>query len=118
MVLKPSLFKWKHFQADIILQCIRWYLRYSLSSRDLAQMMDEHGIDVSHTTIMRWVHQYGPELDKKIRKKLKPTGDSWKLDETYIKIKGKWKYLYRAVDQQGSTLDFYLSSHRDQLAAA
>ena len=81
-------------------------------------MIAERGIKVSHTSIMRWVHQYSPELDKKIRRKLKPTGDSWKLDETYIKIKGKWKYLYRAVDQQGSTLDFYLSSHRDQLAAA
>jgi transposase-like protein len=81
-------------------------------------MMAERGIEVSHTTIMRWVHQYGPELDKKTRKKLKPTGDSWKLDETYIKIKGKWNYLYRAVDKQGNTLDFYLSSHRDQLAAA
>ena len=80
--------------------------------------MAERGIKVSHTTIMRWVHQYAPELDKKIRRKLKLTGDSWKLDETYIKIKGKWKYLYRAVDKQGNTLDFYLSSYRDQLAAA
>ena len=81
-------------------------------------MMAEREIDVSHTTIMRWVHQYGPELDKKIRRKLKLTGDSWKLDETYIKIKGKWKYLYRAVDKQGNTLDFYLSSHKARLAAA
>ena len=81
-------------------------------------MMAERGIDISHWAIMRWVHQYAPELDKKIRRKLKPTGDSWKLDETYIKIKGKWKYLYRAVDKQGNTLDFYLSSYRDQLAAA
>ena len=71
MASKPPLFKWKHFQADIILQCIRWYLRYSLTYRDLVEMMAERGIDVSHTTIMRWVHQYGPELDKKIRKKLK-----------------------------------------------
>ena len=118
MASNPSLFKWKHFQADIILQCIRWYLRYSLTYRDLVEMMVERGIKVSHTTIMRWVHQYAPELDKKIRRKLKHTGDSWKLDETYIKIKGKWKYLYRAVDKQGNTLDFYLSSHRDQLAAA
>ena len=80
--------------------------------------MAERGIDVSHTSIMRWVHQYAPELDKKRRRKLKLTGDSWKLDETYVKIKGKWKYLYRAVDKQGNTLDFYLSSYRDQLAAA
>ena len=81
-------------------------------------MMAERGIEVSYWAIMRWVHQYAPELDKKIRRKLNLTGDSWKLDETYVKIKGKWKYLYRAVDKQGNTLDFYLSSHRGQPAAA
>ena len=86
------LFKWKHFQAEIIIQCLRLYLRYSVTYRDLVEIMDERGIKVSHTTIMRWVHQYGAELDKRIRRKLKYTGDSWKLDETYIKIKGKWKY--------------------------
>jgi len=81
-------------------------------------MISERGISVCHSTIVRWVHQYAPLLDKKIRKKLKKTGDSWKLDETYVKVKGKWKYLYRAVDKEGNTLDFYLSSHRDQLAAS
>ena len=80
--------------------------------------LSPNGDKVSHWAIMRWVHQYAPELDKKIRRKLNLTGDSWKLDETYVKIKGKWKYLYRAVDKQGNTLDFYLSSYRDQLAAA
>ena len=80
-------------------------------------MLSERGIVLTHTTIMRWIHQYGPLLDKKIRKKLRKTGDSWKLDETYVKIKGQWKYLYRAVDKEGHTLDFYLSAYRDQLAA-
>ena len=115
MALKPSVFKYKHFQSDIILRCVRWYLRYAVTYRDLVEMISERGILLTHTTIMRWVHQYAPELDKKIRRKLKLTGDSWKLDETYVKIKGKWKYLYRAVDKQGNTLDFYLSSYRDQL---
>ena len=103
------------FFALAALYCIRWYIRYSLSYRDLVEIMAERGIKVSHTTIMSWIHQYGPELDKKTRKKLKPTGESWKEDETYIKIKGKWEYLYLAVDEQGNTLDFYLSPYRDQL---
>ena len=115
---KPKAFKWKHYQAEIILLNVRWYLRYKLTYRDLVEMMEERGLTLSHTTIMRWVHEYGPELDKRVRKNLKKTGDSWKLDETYIKVKGRWKYLYRAVDKEGNTLDFYLSAHRDQLAAA
>ena len=89
-----------------------------MTYRDLVEMMSERGVSVAHTTIMRWVHEYGPLLDKRIRRKLKKTGDSWKLDETYVKVKGQWKYLYRAVDKEGNTFDFYLSSHRDQLAAS
>ena len=118
MFSKPDSFKWKHYQSDILLQCVRWYLRYAVTYRDLVEMMSERGVSVAHTTIMRWVHEYGPLLDKRIRRKLKKTGDSWKLDETYVKVKGQWKYLYRAVDKEGNTLDFYLSSHRDQLAAS
>ena len=118
MSSKPAAFKWKHYQSDILLQCVRWYLRYAVTYRDLVEMMSERGVSVAHTTIMRWVHEYGPLLDKRIRRKLKKTGDSWKLDETYVKVKGQWKYLYRAVDKEGNTLDFYLSSHRDQLAAS
>ena len=117
LLSKPLVFKWKHFQSKIILQCVRWYLRYALTYRDLVEMLSERGIVLTHTTIMRWIHQYGPLLDKKIRKKLRKTGNSWKLDETYVKIKGQWKYLYRAVDKEGHTLDFYLSAYRDQLAA-
>lgn len=97
--------------------CTRWYLRYSLSYRDLVEMMAERGLTVSHTTIMRWVHEYGPELDHRVRPHLKLTNDSWKVDETYVKVKGKWMYLYRAVDSEGNTLDFMLSKKRDKKAA-
>ncbi|MFB9759094.1 IS6 family transposase [Ectobacillus funiculus] len=112
-----NLFKWKHYQPDIILLTVRWYLRYNLSFRDLVEMMEERGLSMAHTTIMRWVHQYSPELDKRLRRHLKPTNDSWRVDETYIKVKGQWMYLYRAVDSEGSTIDFYLSKTRDHKAA-
>jgi transposase, IS6 family len=110
-------FKWCHFQPDIILLCIRWYLRYSLSYRDLEEMMLERGLHVDHTTIYRWVHHYAPELDRRCRPHLKTTADSWRVDETYVKIKGVWTYLYRAVDSAGNTLDFWLSETRDSEAA-
>ncbi|KEK21893.1 IS6 family transposase [Bacillus gaemokensis] len=113
---KKNLFKWKHYQPDIILLTVRWYLRYNLSFRDLVEMMEERGLSISHTTIMRWVHQYGPELDKRIRRHLKQTNDSWRVDETYIKVKGQWMYLYRAVDSDTS-IDFFLSKTRDAKAA-
>lgn len=80
-------------------------------------MMAERGFSISHTTIIRWVHQYGPELDKRIRYHLKKTNDSWRVDETYIKIHGKWMYLYRAVDSEGNTIDFYLSKNRKAQSA-
>ncbi|MBG9541071.1 transposase [Bacillus thuringiensis] len=114
---KENMFKWKHYQPDIILLTIRWYLRYNLSCRNLVEMMEERGLSLSHTTIMRWVHQYGPELNERIRKHLKPTNDSWRVDETYLKIKGKKMYLYRAVDSEGNTIDFYLSQRRNAKAA-
>jgi transposase-like protein len=110
-------FKWKHFAGEIILQTIRWYLKYSLSYRNLEEMMAERGVEVDHTTIMRWVHQYSPEMEKKVRRYLKPTNDSWRVDETYIKVKGEYKYLYRAVDSDGNTIDFMLSAKRDRKAA-
>src|SRR5258708_33361931 len=110
-------FKWRHFQADTILLCVRWYLRYSLSYRDLEEMMRERGLHVDHTTIYRWVQQYAPELERRCRPHLKPTTDSWRVDETYIKVKKEWKYLYRAVDSQGKTLEFFFSSTRDAKAA-
>ncbi|WP_426952696.1 IS6 family transposase [Bacillus mycoides] len=113
---KKNWFKWKHYQPDIILLTVRWYLQYNLSFRDLVEMMEERGLSISHTTIMRWVHQYGPELDKRIRRYLKQTNDSWRVDETYIKVKGQWMYLYRAVDSKGKTIDFCLSKTRNHKA--
>ena len=112
-----QLFKWKHYQPEMILLTVRWYLRYNLSFRDLVEMMEERGLSIAHTTIMRWVHQYGPELDERVRRHLKTTNDSWRVDETYVKVKGQWMYLYRAVDSEGNTIDFYLSESRDQQAA-
>src|SRR5947209_13020510 len=110
-------FKWRHFEAGIMLLCVRWYLRYALSDRDLEEMMQERGLYVDHTTIYRWVQHYAPELDRRCRPCLKATNDSWRVDETYVKIKGVWMYLYRAVDVQGNTLEFLLSATRDAQAA-
>jgi transposase, IS6 family len=110
-------FKGRHFQADIILICTRWYLRYALSYRDIEEMMTERGLSVDHTTIYRWVQEYAPELDKRSRPYLKQTNDSWRVDETYVKVKGTWMYLYRAVDSTGQTLDFLLNQTRSTRAA-
>ena len=114
---KQNLFKCKHYQPDVILLTVRWYLRYNLSFRDLVEMLEERGLSIAHTTIMRWVHQYGPQLEERVRHHLKSTNDSWRVDETYIKVKGQWMYLYRAVDSEGYTIDFYLSKSRDKQAA-
>jgi transposase, IS6 family len=113
----PALFKWRHFLSEIILLNVRWYCRYPLSYRNLEEMIVERRVEVDHSTINRWVLKYAPELDQRIRPHLLPT-NSWRVDETYIQIKGKWKYLYRAIDSQGNTLDFMLSAKRDGKAAA
>ena len=110
-------FKWRHFQSDIILLCVRWYLRYSLSYRDLEEIMLERGLHIDHSTIYRWVQHYAPELDRRCRPHVKGTTDSWRVDETYIKVKKEWVYLYRAVDSRGNTLEFFLSPTRDAGAA-
>lgn len=115
--MSKNLFIWKHFEKEIILLCVRWYLEYPLSYRNLVEMMQERGINVNHTTIMRWVHQYSPILEEKLRKHINQTNDSWRVDETYIKIKGKNAYLYRAVDSKGNTIDFYVSERRTKGAA-
>src|SRR6266849_10526457 len=114
---QQSPFKWRHFEAEIILLCVRWYLRYSLSYRDLEEMMRERGLHVDHTTIYRWVQRYAPELEKRSRPHLKACNDSWRVDETYIKVRKTWMYLYRAVDSDGNTLEFLLSPTRDAKAA-
>ena len=116
-MISDSPFKWRHFEGQIILLCVRWYLRYCLSYRDLEEMMAERGLDLDHTTIYRWVQRYAPELEMRCKPHLKQTNDSWRVDETYIKVKGEWMYLYRAVDSIGNTLEFLLSEHRDTQAA-
>jgi transposase-like protein len=110
-------FKWKHFSREIILCAVRWYCQFALSYRDLVIIMEERGIPVSHTTIMRWVHQYAVEIKKRLKKFLKMSNDSYRVDETYIKVKGRWHYLYRAIDSEGNTLDWMLSKTRSEEAA-
>ena len=110
-------FKWRHFQKELILLNVRWYLKYPLSYRNLEEIMLERGLSVDHSTIARWVLTYAPQIDEKTRRHLKLTNDSWRVDETYIKVRGKWQYLYRAVDSEGNTLDFRLSVRRNKKAA-
>ncbi|PGR55962.1 hypothetical protein COC44_24085 [Bacillus cereus] len=98
---------------SLILLTVRWHLRYNLSFRDSVEIMEERGLSISYITIIRWIHQYSSELDKRIRYHLKKINDSWRVDETYIKVKGQWKYLYCAVDFKENTIDFYLSKTRD-----
>jgi len=113
----PALFKWRHFEAEIILCAVRWYLRYALSYRDVEELMHDRGVSVDHTTVFRWVQRYAPELEQRCRARLKTTNDSYRVDETYIKVKKQWYYLYRAVDSEGNTIDFMLSATRDATAA-
>jgi transposase-like protein len=112
-----SLFKRRHFDSSIIILCVRWYITYKLSYRDLRDMMAERGIDLAHTTILRWVLRYVPEFEKKWKQFASPVGTSWRVDETYIRVRGEWKYLYRVVDKQGNTVDFLLTRHRNIAAA-
>jgi putative transposase len=111
-------FKWRHFKKDMILMLTRWYLAYSLSYRDIEELALERGLNVDHSTVNRWVIRYSPQLEEVFRTRFKrPVGSSWRMDETYIKVKGKWVYLYRAVDKAGKTVDFMLSEKRDEPAA-
>lgn len=112
-----TLFQGRHFDRTIIILCVRWYITYKLSYRDLVEMMAERGVDLSHTTILRWVQHYVPEFEKRWRRYARPVGTSWRVDETYIRVRGRWTYLYRAVDKRGLTVDFLLSEHRDIAAA-
>jgi len=110
-------FAGRHFNQDMILQAVRWYLAYSLSYRDIEEIMMERGFDVDHSTLNRWVIHYSPKLEKAFQVRKKRPGDRWRMDETYIKVKGKWRYYYRAVDKSNNTIDFLLTAKRDKKAA-
>ncbi|WP_439292370.1 MULTISPECIES: IS6 family transposase [Rahnella] len=117
MLLIRNAFKRLHYPVDVIAQCVRWYLAYSLSLRNLEEIMAERGVVVDHSTLHRGVIHLVPLLDKAFRRYKRKLGRRWRMDETYIKIKGQWKYLYRAVDTSGQTVDFLLTARRDAAAA-
>ncbi|MFM0125762.1 IS6 family transposase [Paraburkholderia sp. RL18-101-BIB-B] len=106
-----------HYPLDVMLLCVRWYVAYWLSLRNLEEMMSERAIGVDHSTVHRWVIKLVPLFAKTFRKHKRPVGTSWRMDETYIKVKGSWKYLYRAVDKAGNTIDFLFRANRDKAAA-
>jgi transposase-like protein len=116
-VVQGQAFKGRQFAAEVILWAVRWYLMFPISYRDLELMLQDRGVSVDHTTIFRWIQAYAPELEKRIRPHLRPSNGSWRVDETYIRVKGRWTYLYRAVDSRGQTIDFLLSAKRDAEAA-
>lgn len=105
-------FKGKHYVKSIILMAVRWYIAYSLSYRDIEELLLERGLKIDHTTVHRWVVEYSPKLVESFKSKKKSTGSSWRMDETYVKVKGTWMYLYRAVDKNGNTIDFYFAKTR------
>ena len=110
-------FKGCHFPKEVMLQAIRWYIAYPLSYRHVEELMEERGIELDHATINRWVVKYSPVFETQFRQVKKPIGKSWRMDETYIKVKGQWVYYYRAVDKENQTIDFFLSPTRDAQAA-
>src|SRR5258707_14111050 len=112
-----KLLKGRHFGREVIIPCVRWYLRFKVSLRDLVEMMAERGLSIAHTTIMCWVQRHAPEFEKRWRRFARAVGRSWWVDETYVKIRGEWRYLYRAVDRAGRAGAFRLSAQRDVAAA-
>lgn len=110
-------FKGSHYPKSVILYAVFFYVRYGVSYRDLEEIMAERGVDVDHATLNRWVVKLSPQIAATAQTRKKPTAISWRMDETYIKVRGKWTYLYRAVDRDGQTLDFILSERRDTAAA-
>ena len=112
-----DLFKGRQFEGEIIIHCVRWYLQYKLSYRDLVERMAERGLSLAPSTILRWVQRYAAEFEKRWDRFARPVGGSWRVDETYIKVRGRWASLYRAVDARGKTIDFRLSPKRDVAAA-
>jgi putative transposase len=110
-------FKGAHFPKEIILTGVRWYVAYPLSTRHVEELMQERGVSVDHSTINRWVVRYSPQLEQAFHRRKRPVWISWRMDETYIPVKGEWRYLYRAVDKHGQTIDFLLTEQRDEQAA-
>jgi transposase-like protein len=111
------LIKRRRFPVAIILLCVRWYCKYGISYHDLAEMMSERGVNVDPSTIFRWVQRYAPEIEKRVRPYQGPRSGSWRIDETYVWVGGKWKYLFRASDKHGQLIDFMLSDRRNTSAA-
>lgn len=110
-------FKGSQYPKSVVLYAVTFYLLYPVSYRDLEEIMQERGVDVDHATLNRWVIKYSPLLAEQARQRKRPTGSSWRMDETYIKVKGKWMYYYRAIDKTGQTLDFMLPDKRDGKSA-
>ena len=110
-------FQGAHFPQDIILLGVRWYVASPLSTRHVEELMEERGVHVDHSTMNRWVIKYSPQLEEAFHRRKRPVWVSWRMDETYIKVKGEWRYLYRAVDKYGPTIDLLLTEHRDTAAA-
>jgi transposase, IS6 family len=113
VLIEGKGFKGRQFTSEIILWAVRWYLMFPVSYRDLELMLQDRGVAVDHTTIFRWLQAYAAQLEKRLRPHLRLTNGSWRVDETYIKVKGRWTYLYRAVDKTGQTIDFLPSAKRD-----
>jgi putative transposase len=116
-IAEDDVFKGRHFDRSVILLCVRRYLAYNLSLRNLGEMMAERGISVDHATVHRWVVRYSPELLERFNRRKRSVGRKWHMDETYIKVRGRWMYLYRAIDSNGDTIEFWFSERRDLMAA-
>ena len=114
---RPAIFRGRHFEPEIIITCVRWYLRFSLSLRDVEELMAERCLIVDHTTVWRWCQKYSPMVWQRLKGKVKCKTATWHMDETYVRVSGRWMYLFRAVDGHGDTVDFYLSETRDREAA-
>jgi putative transposase len=115
--MEDSVFKGRHFDRSVILLCVRWYLAYSLSLRDIEEMMAERGVSVDHATIHRWTVHFAPLLLEQFNRRKRAVTGKWHIDETYVKIRGQWRYLYRAIDSNGDTVEFWLSERRNLTAA-
>jgi transposase-like protein len=116
-IAEGGVFKGRHFDRSVILLRVRWYLAYNLSLRNLEEMMAERGISVDHATVGRWVARYSPELLERFNQRKRPVTGRWHVDETYIKVRGQWRYLYRAIDSNGDTVEFWFSERRNLTAA-